>query len=128
MNTAAALFLVAGFLVVARVLRMVPHAREVMARSRAAARDLRDPGLDELAREKAIQGHAIRLAALFAMLVATSFAALALPLGVVYLFELTGLVATTAVIDLTLTPTFLIGVTAAVLVWTVARRKRRVEG
>ena len=128
MNTAAALFLVAGFLVVARVLRMVPHAREVMARSRAATRDLRDPDLDELAREKAIQGHAIRLAVLFALLVLASAAALALPLGVVYLFELTGLVETTAVVDATLSPTFLIGVTTAVLVWTISRRERRVEG
>ena len=67
-------------------------------------------------------------AVLFALLVLASAAALALPLGVVYLFELTGLVETTAVVDATLSPTFLIGVTATVLVWTIARRERRVEG
>jgi hypothetical protein len=127
-NAAAALFLVAGFLAVARVLRMVSHAREVMARSRSAVRDLRDPGLDELAREKAVQGHALRLAWLFALLVLTSAAALAIPLGFVYAGELAGLVQTAEVIDVTLTPIFLIGVTAAVLGWTFVRRPRRVEG
>jgi hypothetical protein len=127
-NVAAALFLVAGFLAVARVLRMVPHAREVMARSRAAARDLRDPALDELAREKAVQGHALRLAWLFVLLVATSGTALAIPVGVVYALEQTGLVQLPEVLDITLDPIFLIGVTVAVLVWTFVRRPRRVIG
>lgn len=128
MNVAAALFLVAGFLAVARLLRMVPHAQEVMARSRAAARDLKDPALDELAREKAVQGHALRLAWLFVLLVATSAAALAIPVGVVYALDRVGLVQLAEVLDITMTPIFLIGVTVAVLIWTFLRRPRRVEG
>ncbi|MEY2981540.1 MAG: hypothetical protein ACO4CT_02890 [Planctomycetota bacterium] len=128
MNGAAALFLVAGFLAVAHVLRMVPRAREVMARSRDAVRDLRDPGLDDLAREKAVQGHALRLAWLFVLLVLISATALGVPLAVVFGLDRLGVVELQAVLDVTLTPIFLIGVTAAVLGWTFVRRPRRVEG
>jgi hypothetical protein len=39
-----------------------------------------------------------------------------------------GVVELQAVLDVTLTPIFLIGVTAAVLGWTFVRRPRRVEG
>jgi hypothetical protein len=106
---AAALFVVAAFVVVAGLLRIPTRAREVLAHSRQAFADLRDPALDERAREKAVQGHALRLLWLFLVVTGSAAFALALPFGLIVLLDSAGLVAIDAVIALTLSWPFLLG-------------------
>lgn len=128
MSWIAALFLVAAFLLLANALRIPAHAREVIARSRRAALDYRDPALDERARERAVQGHAVRLLGLFVLVTVCAGIALGVPLGVLALLDAAEVVALDEVIAITVSVPFLVGtLVGGVVVWQWARaRSRRV--
>lgn len=125
MTWVAALFVVAAFVGIAHLLRMVPRAQEVLARSRQAVADLRDPDLGEIERERAVQAHAGRLLLLFLILTASAAVALAVPFGAVALLDAAGVLSLDAVVDLTVSPAFLVGTIAGgFAAWWVLRRRR----
>lgn len=98
MNWAAALFVVAAFLVLAKWFRVPALARESMQHCRTGLRDLQNPALGEDDKERALQLHAKRLLALFVGLTLASCAALALPLGVLALLDAAGVLELAAVL------------------------------
>lgn len=63
--------------------------------------------MDDLAKEKAVQGYAIELFKLFALITLGSAVALAVPFAVVYICSLMDLVSMQQVIDLSLSWEFL---------------------
>lgn len=69
---------------------LVGHAREVVARSRESLDLVRDRSLDDDAKEKRLQRHAVRLAQLVVILAGGSLLALGLPLAGVWLLDLIG--------------------------------------
>ncbi len=108
MTWVAGLFLVVGFLAIARLLRLVARADEVLARSRAALGDMRDPALSDLEKEQRVQGHASRLMLLFVVLTLGLALALGVPLGIVWLADRVGVVSFDATLDLALSWPFLL--------------------
>jgi hypothetical protein len=117
---AAALFVVAAFLVLAKLFRVAALAQAVLGSSRRAFHDLRDPALGERDKERAVQSHARRLLLLFLGITAASAAAAVLPFGVVALLDAAGVVRFDAVLQRTVSPAFIlfatvIGVGAAAL-------------
>jgi hypothetical protein len=120
LTSAAALFVVAAFIALLKLLRVAALARAVIDRSRRAFRDLRDPALGESGRERAAKASAGRLLVLFLAIVLASTAAALLPLGAVALLDVAGIVEVAAVLERTLSPMILLpaiplGIVAAVL-------------
>ena len=102
------------------------RAREVGRRSRDALEALRDPTLDDRAKEKALQRHSVRLFALLVILVGGSAVAIALPLGAVWVLERLGLASLERVLHVLGRADFLLATTAAgFAALLVARRLRR---
>jgi hypothetical protein len=121
---AAALFVVVAFIALAGLLQIPVRAQEVLGRSRRALADLRDPALEERAKERAVQGHALRLLWLFVVLTLSATLALALPLGVIALLDSAGLVSLRAVLELTVSWPFLIGTfVLGFAVWGLLRQR-----
>jgi hypothetical protein len=85
-----ALFVVVGFAALLHVCRLPAYAREVGHRGRACLEVVRDPTMDDRAKEEALQGHARRLFVLLGILGGGSILALGLPLGAVWLLDLGG--------------------------------------
>lgn len=79
------------FAVVVARLDLTERAREVGRRSIDCLAALRDPALDDDAKEKALRRQSLRLFGLLAILVGGSALALGLPLGAVALLELMGM-------------------------------------
>ncbi len=125
MTWAAALFVVAAFVVVARLLRVPAQAHAVVNRSRAAFAALRDPGLDERQREQAARQHAGRLLWLCLGIVAATAAAIALPFGLVALLGVAGAVDFEAVVRCTVSPLFFLVALPLGTVTALLLRERR---
>lgn len=101
------------------------RAREVGARSRDGLDALRDPGLDDRAKEAALRRLAGRLFGLFGLLVGGSVLALGVPLLAVWLLEAVGVASLAGVLAVLERPDFLAAVTGAGLVaWLAVRRLR----
>lgn len=130
MTYAGAIFLVIGFIIVASALGVIARAKEVVARSKQSLRDLRDPALDDDAKEKLIQGHAVRLFALFGILVGIAVAALGVPVLMVWLADRLGLVSLEAVLALTVSWQFIVIVLVASIpvMWLAHRLKSAPSG
>jgi hypothetical protein len=123
-DVAAALFIVAGFLVVARCCGLLGRASRTFTHSREALAVVRDRSLDDLAKEQAMQTHAKGLFGLFAAITAISAVSLGVPLGVVWLLDLAGLVDLAAACDALRTwPVLVAGVVLGWLIWRPARAR-----
>jgi hypothetical protein len=122
---AAALFLVAAFLVLARWFRVPARVRAVLGDGRRAFHDLRDPSLGERDKERAVQSHAGRLLLGFVGITLASAVAVALPFGVVALLDAAGVVELDAVLARTVSPAFLLVVTPLAVVAAVILRGHR---
>jgi len=96
---AAAVFVLVGFLALARLLQIPSRVAEVMRCSRSALAHLRDKDLTDLQKEREMRAQAMRLLSLFLILTVSAAAALAVPVGVVGMLDLAGLVAIEAVLD-----------------------------
>ena len=83
MNRAAALFVVAAFFVLLRVLRVPRLARMAVGRCRQAIRELRDPARSDEAKGRAARAYAGSLLLLGSGIVLAAAIALALPLAIV---------------------------------------------
>ena len=104
MNAAlAAALAVLMFGIAFRVANLAPRARDVVAASRRALRVMSDPGLDDLAKEKAVQKASLHLLKRFAQIVLRSTAVLLAPALLLVGFEALGMVADERVYGLLLT-------------------------
>ena len=108
MNWIAAAFLVVGFAVLVRVFRLVDKTREVGRVSRQSMAVIRSRSLDDGAKEAALQSDARKLFRLFFVLALGSAVALMLPMSMVWMGNELGLVSLDGVMDITLSPTFIL--------------------
>ncbi len=123
MNLLGALIVVAGFVLLMRALRLVPHAMEVTEVSRAALGVVQDPQLDDDAKGERMQRHARRLFVLFFLLTAGAAAALLLPVGLIWLLGTVGVFSYEGVLAMLLSWQFLLATTVVAVI--VVRLKAR---
>lgn len=123
MSWVLAALVVAAFALVLRWLGLPARAREAGDGARESVGVLRDPALDDRAKEAALRRQALRLFALLGVLVGGSLLALGLPLLAVWLLDLAGVASLASVLGVLERPDFLIGVTVAGgLAWLALRR------
>lgn len=116
---------VIGFAVLFERLRLPARAREVGAHASATLKVIRDPLLDDGAKERALQRSAVRLFGLGAVILGGALLALGLPLGVIWLLDLVGLASFREVLGILERVDFLIAATVvALIIWGLARRLR----
>jgi hypothetical protein len=122
MALAGAIFLVVGFVVLVRVFGLTRKCGEVFDLARASLAVLRNPSLDDAAKESALQSHATRLFSLFFLLTAGAGLALALPAGFIWILDVLQVVSLRAVLEVTLSWQFLLGSTlAGIVAWRLIR-------
>jgi hypothetical protein len=109
-----ALFVGLTFIALLKVFRLLDKAPPVMAISTRAFRDLRDPLLDDDAKESRMREHAGALARLFAVITGGTIVAVAAPLGIVWLLDAGGILSMSRVLDALSSWPALVGGTAAV--------------
>lgn len=90
MSLLLASLVVLAFAVATELLGLPSRAREVAHRGRECVHVLRDPSLDDRAKERALQAEALQLFRLSLLLVLGGVSALLLPLGAVWLLDATG--------------------------------------
>lgn len=118
MALAGAIFLVVGFVVLVRIFGLIRKCGEVFELAGSSLAVLRNPSLDDAAKESALQSHAIRLFSLFFFLTAGAGLALALPTGFIWMLDALHVVSLRAVLDVALSWQFLLGSTlAGVVAW-----------
>lgn len=113
MSWIGALFILAGFIAIMRFSKLVPKSLEVVQVSRCALDDLRNPDLDEDAKETAMQSHAKRLFGLFVVLQVGTALAILVPAGLVYILDVLTVLSFQSALEVTLSWQFL-GATGAV--------------
>jgi len=122
MALAGAIFLVVGFVALVRMFGLIRRCGEVFDLARASLAVLRNPSLDDEAKESALQSHATRLFSLFFLLTVGAGLALALPAGIIWILDALRVVSLRAVLDCTLSWQFLLGSTlAGVAAWRLIR-------
>lgn len=126
MSLLLATFVVAAFALVLERLRLPVRAREVGSRAVRSLEVLRDPGLDDQAKETALRQQAGALVVLVGILAGGSLLALGLPLFAVWLLDVLGLASFGSVLAILERVDFLI---AAALIgsatYLLVRRLRR---
>lgn len=125
-NWIAAVFVVVGFAVLVRVFGLVEKTRQVGRVSRQSLEAIRSRSLDDGAKEAALQRDARKLFGLFFVLAFGGAAAALIPIGMVWLGDAIGLISLDEVLDITLSPVFLLIVSfvlvAALLLFFYAKR------
>ncbi len=111
MNLLGATLVVIVFAILVHLLGLVPRTMEVVARSRESTAVLKDPKLDDDAKEKALQGLAMRLFVLLGFLIVGSAVALLAPVGMIWLLDIAGMVSLDGVLDMLQRWEFLIAAT-----------------
>lgn len=101
------------------------RAREAGARSRDGLDALRDPALDDRAKEEALRRVAVRLFGLFGRLAGGGLLALGLPLAAVWLLDRAGVASLGAVLSVLERPDFLAAATGGGLLLYLVVRKAR---
>lgn len=105
---------VAGFVILAHYVRLVPRTAEVVATARESIEVLKDPQLDDDAKEQFMQRSAIVLFKLLAQLLLGSLVALLIPFAVIWLAEMAGLLSLNSSIEMLLRWDFLLAATVTV--------------
>jgi hypothetical protein len=122
MALAGAIFLVVGFVVLVKVFGLLGKCSEVLDLARTSLAVLRNPSLDDDAKESALQSIAVKLFALFLLLTAGAALALVLPAGLIWVLDLLHVVSLRAVLELTLSWQFLLASTVVgVIAWRLMR-------
>ena len=116
--------LVAGFVVLVRIFGLVEKSGEVFKISKLALSDIQNPGLDDDAKEVALQQHAKRLFSLFFLLTVGGAAALALPAGLLFLLEKMDLLSLNAVMTVTLSWEFLLASSVLIIAIILGAKKQ----
>jgi hypothetical protein len=121
-----AALLVVGFLLLFKLFGLLEKARQALALSRLAYADLSNSALDDLAKEQALQAHAIGLSKAFVILTAGGAACLLLPYLLLVALDRLNIVSLDAAMAMALSWEFILGAafaTVAVL-WLLARNNR----
>ena len=122
MALAGAIFLVVGFVVLVKVFGLLKKCSEVLDLARTSLAVLRNPSLDDDAKESALQSNAMKLFTLFLLLTAGAALALVLPAGLIWVLDLLHVVSLRAVLELTLSWQFLLASTVVgVIAWRLMR-------
>lgn len=100
--------LVSGFVLLLQKFGLVKRSRDVVAASRRSFDVLRDPSLSDEAKETALQKEAKWLLVSFVVLTLGGAAAFLIPLGVIWAGGRIGWVSLESVLDVTISPPFLI--------------------
>ena len=119
-----AIFLVIGFVVLMKVFAIIEKSSAVVTVARLAFSDIRNPNLNDDAKEVALQGHAKQLFVLFLLLTLGGTAALILPAAGLWVFELMGVLTLDAAMATALSWEFLSASTVCVLLVLWVNRKR----
>ncbi|MFC1597317.1 hypothetical protein ACFL5Q_05180 [Planctomycetota bacterium] len=124
MNYLGALLIVAGFVVILRALNVVAKTMIVVETARHAVAVLRNPEMDDDAKEAAMQRYALNLFGLFFVLLFGSALAILTPVGIVYLLDLAELLSLSSVLETTLSWDFIAATTAlSLVIWWLMRRR-----
>jgi hypothetical protein len=107
----AATFVVVAFALTIERLNLAARGREVVSRATECLKVLRDPSMDDEAKERILQHQALRLFGLFWVLIGGGILALGLPLSAVWLLDLVGVMSVAAVLSVLGRIEFLVGVT-----------------
>lgn len=94
---AAVIFLIMGFILLIRSFGLVEKSIDVVNISKAAFADVRNPSLNDDAKEQVLQRHAKRLFALFFLLTLGGAAALLVPVGLIWILDQMGVISLRAV-------------------------------
>jgi hypothetical protein len=123
-NYLGGLLLVAGFGFILHALGLVAKATEAASLARRSMADLRDPALDDDAKEAAMRAYAAQLFWLFAVLTLGSAVALAIPLAILYLLDVTHLLSLAAVLETVVQWPFIVAtVVLYVAGWLILRKR-----
>lgn len=125
MNVVGAVAVVGLFIWLVHVLKLVPLAADAIAVSRRSAAILRDAALDDDAKEAAMQQGAVRLMKLALLLLIGSTAALAAPIGAVWLLESVGIMSVDGVVGILMRWDFLLLASVVGVGAFVALQRRR---
>jgi len=107
-----ATFLVVGFFALIRAFGLIDKSREVIPIARRSLEVIRSTTLDDDAKESAVQADAKRLFGLSFVLAVGGAAALLLPVGVLWIGDRLDLVSLQSVMDVAVSPAFLIASSA----------------
>ena len=124
MNILGALIVVAVFVFLLRVLKLIQKGVEVMTTSRRALEVLRDRNLDDDAKGELMQRQAKRLFVLFFLLSFGGAAALLLPVSLTYALDIAGLLSFDGVMGMLVSWEFLLVMTIVpvLVIWVIAKR------
>jgi hypothetical protein len=124
MSFAGAILLVAGFITLIKIFGLFKKSTDAITVAKLAYADFQNPRLSDDAKEVALQRHAKKLFSLFFLITFGSAAALALPVGFIWLLEQINMLSLNAVIATTLSWEFLLVSTilTAVVFWIVRKR------
>jgi hypothetical protein len=124
MALAGAIFLVVGFVALVKAFGLVRKCGEVLALARSSLAVLRNPALDDDAKESALQSNAMKLFSLFVLLTGGAALALALPAGLIWILDVLHIVSLRAVLETTLSWQFLLASTLiGVVAWHLMHRR-----
>jgi len=125
----AALFLVAGFLAIVRLTGLVAKSRDVIGVASRSASIIGDKLLDDDTKERELQGAAKQLFGLAVFLLFGGVAACLLPVGILWPFDQIGWISLESVLEVAISPTFIIlSVSFALATWIVGGKKRPESG
>jgi uncharacterized oligopeptide transporter (OPT) family protein len=123
-SLAGAIFLVVGFVALVRMFGLIKKCGEVLDLVKSSLAVLRNPSLDDDAKEGALQSHAKQLFSLFLLLTLGAALALALPAGMIWILDVLQVLSLRAVIEVTLSWQFLLGSTLfGVVAWRLTRKR-----
>ena len=124
MDYAAAILLVLGFIAVLKVLKVVENSARVISITNRAVADFRSNELDDDAKETAMQTHAKHLFVLFFLITLGGFAAVFIPLAVVWGLDRLQLLSLDGVLQAALSWHFIAASTVAIGLILFAKRSR----
>jgi hypothetical protein len=104
----AVAFLVVCFVVLVRIFGLVEKSKEAASIARRSVRAIRSTKLDDNEKEAALQSYAKKLFGISFILSFGGAAAVLLPMGLVWIADWLGYISLESVIDITLSPAFLI--------------------
>jgi hypothetical protein len=117
--------LVVAIIVLLKLFRLVPLARDAIQAARRSYAALRDPQLSDDEKEKALQAYALRLFGLFLLITLAAAAAFGLPVAALWLAGRWGLLSFTGAMDATLSWEFLVGTLVLFIVVVAIQGRRR---
>ena len=124
MALAGAIFLVVGFVALVRMFGLIKKCGDVFDLVKSSLAVLRNPALDDDAKESALQSYATRLFSLFLFLTLGAALALGLPAGMIWILDVLHVVSLRAVIEVALSWQFLLGSTLfGVLAWRLTHKR-----